>query len=379
MEPISISALNRFVKDLLDNNEALCDLVITAELASFHLHRKSGHCYFILKDSESSVKAVMFSRDADRLSFVPEDGMQLLVRARATLYQKDGSFQLYVTHMFLDGEGALNAAFLKTKQRLEQRGFFDPSHKKPLPDSPACIGLVTSKDGAALQDILAVVRRRTLKSIRFILFDTPVQGATAADPIAQGIRALDRHPDVELILVTRGGGSAEDLFVFNSEVIAEAIYNAEKPVVSAIGHEIDLLISDLVADVRAATPTAAAEIVLIDPSQLLYRYKVACGAIDKKRIASAVNMSKQRLSDVAQKLQDTTKSRVERARLRLNTLGDRLTAFDPNRVLKKGYAVIRREQKPLGELLPNKGDHIELETKEAFIECLVENVSPKTL
>ncbi len=379
MEPISISALNRFVKDLLDNNEALSELVLTAELASFHLHRKSGHCYFILKDSESSVKAVMFARDADRLSFVPEDGMQLLVRARATLYPKDGSFQLYVTHMFLDGEGALNAAFLKTKERLQKRGFFDPEHKKPLPDSPSCIGLVTSKDGAALHDILAVVRRRALKNIRFILFDTPVQGAAAANPIAQGIKTLDRHPDVELILISRGGGSAEDLFVFNSEIIAEAIYNAEKPIVSAIGHEVDILISDLVADVRAATPTAAAEIILIDPSQMLYRYKVACDAIDKKRILTAVELSRKKLNDNGEKLEKATRERVERARLRLNMYSERLIAFDPDRVLKKGYAVIRREQKPLGAHLPNKGEHIELETRGAFIECLVENITPKTL
>ncbi len=378
MEPISVSALNRYVKDLLDSNEVLSDLVISAELASFHLHRKSGHCYFILKDSDSSIKAVMFARDADRLSFVPEDGMQLLVRAKATIYQKDGTFQLYVTHMFLDGVGALNAAFLQTKQQLEKKGYFDPQHKKTLPDSPSCIGIITSKDGAALHDILSVIDRRALKNIRIVLFDVPVQGISAAEPIANGIRMLDDHEDVELLLVTRGGGSAEDLFVFNSVVIAEAIYNAQKPVVSAIGHEVDTLISDLVADVRAATPTAAAEIILPDPAELLYRYKMACQSISPERIAGAVQLSRERFIQLSEKFRSEVSDKVASRRRQLNMLSDRLSAFNPEAVLKKGYAVVKRQQKPLGDTIPSKGERLEVETSVAVIDCLVETVKMKS-
>ncbi len=379
MEAISVSALNRYVKDLLDGNELLNDLCVSAELASFHLHRKSGHCYFILKDAQSSVKAVMFSRDADRLSFVPEDGMQLLVRAQATVYQKDGTFQLYVTHMFLDGVGALNAAFLQTKQRLEQQGLFLPEHKKPLPVSPSCIGLVTSKDGAALQDILAVVKRRALKDIKFVLYDVPVQGATAAEPIAHAIKALDELDEIELLVVSRGGGSAEDLFVFNSEVIAQAIFDAKKPVVSAIGHEIDTLISDLVADMRAATPTAAAEMILPDPSELLYRYRAAVASISVERISETIRLSREKVVLLSRSISDSLQNAVSEQRRHLDQISDKLSAFNPENVLKKGYAVLRRDGAVLGmgSDIPIKGEHISIETSAVLIDCKVEQVATK--
>ncbi len=377
MEPINITALNRYVKSLLDNNEILSDLTISAELASFHLHRKTGHCYFILKDSESSIKAVMFDKDARRLSFVPEDGMQLLIRARATIYQKDGTFQLYVSHMFLDGAGALNAAFLQMKQRLEKRGFFLPEHKKELPYSPKCIGLVTSKDGAALQDILAVAKRRSLMDVRFVLYDVPVQGATAAEPIAKAINSLDKLPHIDVILVSRGGGSAEDLFVFNSELIAESIYKAHKPVISAIGHEIDTVISDLVADVRAATPTAAAEIILPDPSQLLYRFKKAKDAVSLDRIYNELNKAKALVNDLGSDMDRQVLLRIKNEQSRVKNLQHRLNAYEPMKVLKKGYAILRKGNKFISDSTITKGDTIKLETTNLFIDCLVENIEDK--
>ncbi len=377
MEPISITALNRYVKSLLDNNEILADLTISAELASFHLHRKTGHCYFILKDNESSIKAVMFDRDAKRLSFVPEDGMQLLVRAKATIYQKDGSFQLYVTHMFLDGAGALNAAFLQMKQRLEKRGFFLQEHKKTLPQVPACIGLVTSKDGAALHDILAVARRRSITDINFVLYDVPVQGAAAAKPIADAIERLDKLPYIDIIVVARGGGSAEDLFVFNSELIAEAIFNATTPIMSAIGHEIDTVISDLVADIRAATPTAAAEIILPDPSQLLYRYSKAREGVSLDRVYREINNAKLTTKDIALELNEQLSMRLKNNIARVENLMHRLTAYNPANVLKKGYAVMRSENKIVSDDIIKKGDRIELETSKLYIECSVEDIKRK--
>ncbi len=377
MVPISVTALNRYVKTLLDGNELLSDLTISAELDSFHPHRKTGHCYFTLKDADSSIKAVMFSRDAARLSFVPEDGMQLLVRAKATIYQKDGTFQLYVSHMFLDGEGALNAAFMQMKQRLEKRGLFAIEHKKPLPKSPTCIGLVTSKDGAALQDILAVAKRRALKNITFVLYDVPVQGAAAAKPIANGIKKLDAVGCIDVILISRGGGSAQDLFVFNSEEIAEAVYNAKKPIVSAIGHEVDTVISDLVADVRAATPTAASEIILPDPSQMMYRYDRARSEVSLNRIRSEYNKIEKNLAEVKDDLTDTMKQRVKNERQHLNLLIHRLTAYDPKKILEKGYAVVRDEEKNISTDIPKTGDNIILETSKSIIGCKVSSVEIK--
>ncbi len=377
MEPISVTALNNYIKSLLDNNEILSDLTLIAELDSFHLHRKSGHCYFTLKDQDSSVKAVMFSRDAGRLAFVPENGMQLMVRAKASIYQKDGTFQLYVSHMFLDGEGALNAAFLQMKLRLEKRGFFSVEHKKQLPQNPTCIGLVTSKDGAALQDILAVAKRRSLINLKFILYDVPVQGAAAALPIAKAIQTLDKVDDIDIILVSRGGGSAQDLFVFNSEKVAEAIFNADKPIVCAIGHEIDTVISDLVADVRAATPTAAAEIILPDPSQLLYRYQKAKLNINVNNIAAEVIRNKEMIVKLAEEYNHAILQRLEKGRRNVAVCSDILAAYEPKRVLKKGYAIIRTENKKLIVNTPKKGDVLEVETAKALIDCIVKSVKIK--
>ncbi len=377
MEPISVTALNNYIKSLLDNNEILSDLTLTAELDSFHLHRKSGHCYFTLKDHDSSVKAVMFSRDVGRLSFVPENGMQLLVRARASIYQKDGSFQLYVSHMFLDGEGALNAAFLQMKTRLEKRGFFAAEHKKKLPQNPICIGLITSKDGAALQDILAVARRRSLVNLNFILYDVPVQGASASLPICNAIKALDKVASIDLILVSRGGGSAQDLFVFNSEEIAQAIYNADKPIVSAIGHEIDTVISDLVADVRAATPTAAAEIILPDPSQLLYRYEKAKVSVNLKSVNNEILSACEQLNKLSEKFKLSVSQRVEKEHKIINICRDRLMAYNPKMLLEKGYAVVRTESRQLLINTPKKDDILEIETSEARIGCVVKSVELK--
>ena len=265
-EVITVSALNRYVKTLLDANDALFDLALRGEIANFVQNARSGHCYFSLRDDVCSVKAVMFRTDARRLAFRPEEGMRVVVRCRATLYERDGVFQLYVNDMFPDGIGAAQLALEQLKAKLEQEGLFAPEHKKPLPEFPKCIGVVTSKTGAALQDIRNVLTRRW-PSVRLLLCPVTVQGFEAAQQVADAIKKLDQRKEVDEIIVARGGGSREDLWVFNAEMIARAAYRCKKPLISAIGHEIDYTILDFVADCRAPTPSAAAELAVPDRAE----------------------------------------------------------------------------------------------------------------
>ena len=245
-EVISVTALNRYVKALLDGSDLLYDLALRGEVANFVRNAKSGHCYFTLRDSQSSVKAVMFRAEAQRLAFRPQEGMRVVVRCRATLYERDGAFQVYVNAMFPDGVGEAQLALEQLKAKLEAEGLFAPEHKKPLPAYPQKIGLVTSRTGAALQDIRNVVGRRW-PAARLILCPVTVQGFEAAGEVAAAIARLDRL-GVDEIIVARGGGSREDLWVFNAEVIARAAYRCKTPLISAIGHEIDYTILEEAAD-----------------------------------------------------------------------------------------------------------------------------------
>lgn len=225
-EVISVSALNRYVKMRLDADDVLFDLALRGEIANFVQNARSGHCYFTLRDDACSVKAVMFRSDAARLAFRPQEGMRVVVRCRATLYERDGAFQLYVNAMFPDGMGAAQLALEQLKEKLAKEGLFDPEHKKPLPAFPQCIGVVTSKTGAALQDIRNVIGRRW-PAAKLLLCPVTVQGFEAAQQVADAIRRLDQRRDVDEIIVARGGGSREDLWVFNAEVIARAAFRCK--------------------------------------------------------------------------------------------------------------------------------------------------------
>ena len=265
-EVITVTALNRYVKTLLDRNDVLYDLALRGEIANFVQNAKSGHCYFSLRDGQCSVKAVMFRSDAQRLAFRPQEGMRVVVRCRVTLYERDGAFQVYVNAMFPDGIGEAQLALEQLKAKLQAEGLFASEHKKQLPSFPERIGLVTSRTGAALQDIKNVMGRRW-PAVHLILCPVNVQGFEAAEEIAAAIGRLDRL-GVDEIIVARGGGSREDLWVFNAEIIARAAYRCKTPLISAIGHEIDYTILDFVADCRAPTPSAAAELAVPDREAL---------------------------------------------------------------------------------------------------------------
>lgn len=263
---VSVSQLNNYIKRVLDANSYLSDIKVTGELSNFKFH-SSGHIYASLKDEGGVIKLVMFRSAAQTLKFRPEDGMKVIVRGRISVYEQGGIYQIYAESMEPDGEGSLYAAFEKLKARLSEKGMFDDSLKKTIPRFPERIGVVTARGGAALQDILNITKRRYPKA-QIILYPVSVQGVTSAEEIACAIDNMNKFSACDVIICGRGGGSIEDLWSFNEEIVANAIFNSKIPVVSAVGHETDFTIADFVADLRAPTPSAAAELVCPDTDEL---------------------------------------------------------------------------------------------------------------
>lgn len=377
---IGVTALNRYVRSLLEGDPALADLALRGEIANFVRHAKSGHCYFSLRDAQSSVKAVMFSRDAARLAFRPQDGMQVVVRCRVSLYERDGAFQVYVRDLFPDGVGAAQMAFEALKARLAAEGLFRPAAKQPLPPMPACVGVVTSGTGAALQDILQVIGRRWPLT-RLLVASVNVQGREASAQIAGAIRALDADGRAQVIIVARGGGSREDLWVFNDEGIARAAFACRTPLISAVGHEIDYTILDFVADLRAPTPSAAAELAVPDQGEvrrslagiwdkihknmqdwlhLCYNdTTTAQQTLEALSPMQGVARRKARLETCARQLAERMERCSGTAQARFATGMRMLDSLSPYRVLARGYCIPETkagrslrlaEQKPGGRL-----------------------------
>ncbi len=258
-EYMTITAINQFIKNMFDSNTYLKKVYLKGEISNFK-HHTSGHLYLTLKDDDSRISAIMFRSAAASLNFVPEDGMNVLVTGRISVYPNGGNYQIYIDKMEQDGLGNLYIEFEKLKKKLQTEGLFDPNHKQPLPKFPTKIGIVTAPTGAAIKDILSTLKRR-FPLCETILFPALVQGVSAASDIAKKIKMADSY-DLDVLIVGRGGGSIEDLWAFNEEIVARAIYNAKTPIISAVGHEIDFTIADYVADRRAPTPTAAAEMAV---------------------------------------------------------------------------------------------------------------------
>ena len=294
---INVTSLNRLAKRVLEQCDPLNDLIVCGEISGFTRHYKSGHLYFTLKDENASIKTVMFRSQAQLLNFEPQNGMLVLVYGRATVYERDGAFQLYADYMKPFGAGAAQMAFDALYKKLEAEGLFAPERKRPLPAVPRCIGVVTSKTGAAWQDVQNVIGRRW-PMVKLLLAPVSVQGIEAEKSIVDGIRRLDRDPRPDLILVTRGGGSKEDLWVFNSERIARAAAACRRPVVSAVGHEIDTSILDYVADLRAPTPSAAAELCVPDQGDVRQKIFILQQNI-QKNIQNRCNLCYNRFNQLA--------------------------------------------------------------------------------
>ena len=356
----SVSELNAYVGGLLGADPHLRDLTVRGEISGFKRH-SSGHLYFSLKDERALVRCVMFKGQAMQLDFRPEDGMQVCISGYAALYARDGSFQVYAQSMEREGAGALYARFLALKEQLEREGYFDASHKKPIPFLPRCVGVVTSGTGAAIQDVLQIIGRRFPK-MPICLCPVKVQGEGAAGEIAVGIRAMNRARTADVLIVGRGGGSIEDLWAFNEPEVARAIWESEIPVISAVGHETDFTIADFVADLRAPTPSAAAELAVPSYADCAETLAVLDGRLRRSLDAglrsrrdrlhllqnsAGFHMAAQRVSDGRFEL-DALRERLCRGaertllakRQRLERLHGALAALNPDAVLQRGYAMI---------------------------------------
>ena len=396
---ISVSALNRMVRRVLDDCAPLSDVIVCGELSGFTRHYKSGHLYFTLKDENASVKGVMFRGQARLLNFEPQNGMLVLAYGRATLYERDGAFQLYVDYMRPFGAGAAQMAFEALYKKLVAEGLFAPERKRPLPPAPRCIGVVTSKTGAAWQDVQTVIARRWPQT-KLLLAPVTVQGLEAERSIVAGIRALDRDPRPEIILVTRGGGSKENLWIFNSERIARAAAACRKPLVSAVGHEIDTTILDYVADLRAPTPSAAAELCVPDRREFLQKIAILQENIQKSMqnrlqicyntfsmTAAGASMQNQRramarraqdLARVQDAVQLAQQHHTRRAGESLRSAAALAQSLNPYGILARGYAIVTQDGavRTVDALCP--GQNITLHGAGAEADCIVQAVRPQT-
>ncbi|MBQ1372524.1 MAG: exodeoxyribonuclease VII large subunit [Oscillospiraceae bacterium] len=361
---LSVTQLNMLIKAAFDHVPALQNVCVRGEISNYKLY-PTGHHYFSLKDAEGTLKCVMFKSNAAGLRFCPQNGASVLAVGRVSVYPRDGAYQLYCTRLIPDGAGDLQQALEQLKQRLYAEGIFDLSHKKPLPTLPHRIGIVSSPAGAAIHDMLRILGKR-YPLTKVILLPVRVQGETAAGEIARAIAYANRKSLCDLLIVGRGGGSIEDLWAFNEEVVARAIFDSEIPVISAVGHEPDVTLSDFAADLRAATPSNAAELAVPDREELYAKLDTL-----QKTMANALQQMVQRfrnrlellssapvLQDPAVLLRDRRQAldqltdaliRAERdklfeARSRLSRLAAALDAMSPLRVLERGYACVGDEK-----------------------------------
>ena len=392
---INVTSLNRLARQVLAQCDPLNDLIVCGEISGFTRHYKSGHLYFTLKDENASIKTVMFRSQAQLLNFAPQNGMLVLVYGRATIYERDGAFQLYADYMKPFGAGAAQMAFDALYKKLDAEGLFAPERKRPLPAVPRCIGVVTSKTGAAWQDVQNVIARRW-PMVRLLLAPVNVQGIEAEQSITEGIRRLDRDPRPDLILITRGGGSKEDLWVFNSERIARAAAACRKPVVSAVGHEIDTSILDYVADLRAPTPSAAAELCVPDQAELRQKIFILQQNIQKNiqnrcslcynrfNQLAAVEILQRQHQQMARREQELARmqeavcraaqQRVQDAERSLQHAASVADSLSPYAVLARGYTLAEKGGVPCAVETLRPGEAVTLRGARATADCRIEAV-----
>ena len=395
MQPVSVTQLTQYIKLLLDKDEILSQVCVRGELSNYKAH-SSGHQYFTLKDEGAVISCVMFRSDAMKMRFRPESGMKVILYGRVSLFPKSGQYQIYVTAMQPDGVGALAVAFEQLKRRLYEEGLFDPAHKQPLPHYPHRVALITSPTGAAVRDMTRILGRRWPMA-EVLVCPVRVQGEGAAEEIAQMLDYVDKHQLADVIITGRGGGSLEDLWAFNEEIVARAIYRCTIPVISAVGHEPDVTISDYVADVRAATPSNAAEIAVQDEAairsslrQLQLRLEQAEGRkltqlrqrLDAlaqkpvmKRPEAYLQQQELQLEMLRQRLEHAGTGVVQKNALRFQRAAAKLDALSPLKVLSRGYAMVTREDavvRSVTQLEP--GDPVAVALSDGTVQCTVDAV-----
>ena len=363
---LSVSQINFYIKSIIENDGSLQFVLVTGEISNLTVHQRSGHIYLSLKDSNSVISAVMFAGNARRLKFRIENGMKVICRGRISVYEPSGRYQLYIEDMQPDGVGALTLAFEQLKKSLAPKGLFDNAHKKPLPKFPKTIGVITSPTGAAVQDITNIIRRR-FPSADIVLAPVLVQGESAPEQLVRAVNKFSASKIADVIIIGRGGGSAEDLWAFNDEQLAYAVYNCETPIISGVGHETDFTVCDFVADVRASTPSAAAELAVPDRQELMSYYfkqkQYISAMLDRKIKTAQLRLENQqrRMSASSPKL------KAEQLEKQLSAKSEKLTRFmniyisdkenkliaakgkldglNPLNVLNRGYAIAEKDEK----------------------------------
>ena len=393
---LTVTQINEYIRDTMDRDPLLTGVAIKGEISNYKLY-PSGHHYFTLKDEGGALRCVMFKGNALRLRFRPENGMKIIAMGKISVFPRDGAYQLYCTAMAMDGIGDLHAAFEQLKKKLAAQGLFDPAHKQPLPQYPGTIGIITSAAGAAVHDMLRILRKRyPLTKVR--LLPVRVQGAEAPGEIAAAIAYANHFRLADLLIVGRGGGSIEDLWAFNDEQVAYAIYNSKIPVISAVGHEPDVTISDYVADLRAATPSNAAELAVPDQDsmrQILDSMSAAMAGSLQRQIKAArkhyemlaqspalrspvnyLNQRRQSLELLRNRLIAAQSQNIQRKKQRYIMAVSKLDAMSPLKVLTRGYAMVQAEDnkvvRSVSQVKP--GDMLTVSVSDGMIRTTVEEI-----
>ncbi len=394
---LTVSQLNEYMKMLVDNDRMLGNVFVRGEISNFTNHYKTGHFYFSLKDEGALLRAVMFRTNASRLRFLPENGMKVILHGRISVFPRDGQYQIYVDDIQPDGVGALYLAFEQLRRKLDAEGLFDPARKRPIPALPARVGVITSPTGAAVRDMIQVMGRR-FPLAEIVLYPALVQGADAPESLMAGLRCFNEHFPVDVIIIGRGGGSAEDLFAFNHEELCREVAASAIPVISAVGHETDFTICDFVADLRAPTPSAAAELAVPDMAQLrgvllgaaqsingavsrtvtAYRARLAAlaGADALRSPRYYVEEKRMTVAYLCDRMQTLQEKKVSAARADFAALCAKLDTLSPLRVLSRGYtAVFDGDGAPitLGASL-QKGDTLHVRFADATVDAAVLSV-----
>ncbi len=378
---VTVTQLNKYIKDRFDEDENLNAILVKGEISNFKNHY-TGHLYFTLKDENSLIKCIMFKSYAERLAFKPKDGMKVMVFGSVSVFERDGVYQMYAKSMLEDGMGDLHEQFEQLKAKLEKEGLFDETHKKPIPLYPKVVGVLTSQTGAVIRDIINVSTRRN-PNVYIRLLPVPVQGPGAAEQIAEKIKIMNEQKLADVLIIGRGGGSLEDLWPFNEEVVARAIYESELPVISAVGHETDFTIADFVADLRAPTPSAAAELAVPDVYELkqkINNYQNRCRISLKKQVElmklryekcmrSRVFTDPMRrirdmevaLDSYVQRLENKIKNVQKDNQTKYVELVTKLDTLSPLKTLTRGYTLTEKDNKIVksaSEL--NQGDKVKI-------------------
>ncbi len=383
-QAITVTELNKYIKEKIGADEFLNNVLIKGEISNFK-HHYTGHMYFTLKDENSLIKCIMFKSYTTTLKFMPKDGMKVMVFGTVSVFERDGVYQIYAKAMQEDGMGSLYTAYEELKAKLEKEGLFDASHKKKIPFMPTCIGVLTSNTGAVIRDIINVSTRRN-PNVYLKLFPVPVQGEGAGEKIAEAIRIMNKQNMADVLILARGGGSLEDLWPFNEEVVARAIYESELPIISAVGHETDFTIADFVADLRAPTPSAAAELAVPDIKEVMRKLENcesrSRNSLNKKielmRLRYEKCMASRVFKEPLQKInewylsvdmkikamENSVTTTLQQAQKNAGKVIAKLDTLSPLKTLARGYCITQKEGKVI-----NKAEYLKKEDEISLLFC----------